>query len=177
MSWIALQLISKDSRCSMHIVEHSPSGRSRAWIVDEWQRRPWTLALWNLFTYLSVQSFGKINYHMEKPWGVILALILQVLGTQNSFVFSHCWWAVRQAGRTRERAALLNVGMQIRMYYSSCWLLRPSLSTREQVEFAFIDSHPAKITNCSAVQLLPLRACRAQQNAVQSFYSSVQSWL
>lgn len=41
----------KDSVWIMHILEHSPLGSSRTWVVNDWQRRPWTVALWGLFIY------------------------------------------------------------------------------------------------------------------------------
>lgn len=41
----------KDSVWIMHILEHSPLGSRRTWVVDDWRRRPWTVALWDLFIY------------------------------------------------------------------------------------------------------------------------------
>lgn len=71
MCWVMVRLISKDGTWIMHVVERSPSGSSRTWIVDDQQRGPWTVPLWGIFIYLSVQSSRKINYLKEKPWGIV----------------------------------------------------------------------------------------------------------
>lgn len=53
-AWVMVSPINKDSVWIMHFLEHSPSGSSRTWVVDDWQRRPWTVTLWDLFIYLAV---------------------------------------------------------------------------------------------------------------------------